>query len=131
MQKLINLYLSWFGSGFSPKAPGTMGTLASLPFIYAWSLLEPHHYLSISLIVILTLTAIYFTEQYQKKNHTHDPNGSSLMKSSECSSLGVLYRHTIPSYGPYALLPSAFLISLKFGPLAILTTGLRMAPEPS
>lgn len=26
--------LSWFGSGYSPKAPGTAGSLASLPF--AW-----------------------------------------------------------------------------------------------
>ncbi len=31
----INLaLLSWFGSGYSPKAPGTAGSLAALPF--AW-----------------------------------------------------------------------------------------------
>lgn len=33
--KIVNLtILSWFGSGYSPKAPGTAGSLAALPF--AW-----------------------------------------------------------------------------------------------
>jgi phosphatidylglycerophosphatase A len=35
--KFINLtLLSWFGSGYSPKAPGTAGSLAALPF--AWGI---------------------------------------------------------------------------------------------
>lgn len=29
-----SLIATWFGSGLSPKAPGTMGTLAALPFAY-------------------------------------------------------------------------------------------------
>ena len=33
--RIFNLtILSWFGSGYSPKAPGTAGSLAALPF--AW-----------------------------------------------------------------------------------------------
>lgn len=30
--------LSWFGTGYSPKAPGTVGSLASLPFAWAISM---------------------------------------------------------------------------------------------
>lgn len=30
----LTLAVTWFGSGLSPKAPGTMGTLAALPFAY-------------------------------------------------------------------------------------------------
>lgn len=34
MKQINLLILSWFGSGYSPKAPGTAGSLAALPF--AW-----------------------------------------------------------------------------------------------
>ncbi len=35
--KILNLtILSWFGSGYAPKAPGTAGSLAALPF--AWGM---------------------------------------------------------------------------------------------
>ncbi len=34
MQTTRRLLLSWFGAGLSPKAPGTAGSLAALPF--AW-----------------------------------------------------------------------------------------------
>ncbi|NKB46070.1 MAG: phosphatidylglycerophosphatase A [Alphaproteobacteria bacterium] len=34
--RILNLtILSWFGSGYSPKAPGTAGSLAALPFAWA------------------------------------------------------------------------------------------------
>lgn len=34
MNFLARLTLSWFGTGYAPKAPGTAGSLAALPF--AW-----------------------------------------------------------------------------------------------
>ncbi len=34
MRQLKRIILSWFGAGYSPKAPGTVGSLAALPF--AW-----------------------------------------------------------------------------------------------
>jgi phosphatidylglycerophosphatase A len=73
MHKLATLYLSWFGSGYSPKAPGTVGTLAALPFIYLWSLLAPPAWLNISLIVVMTLAACLVAEKIQKETQTHDP----------------------------------------------------------
>ena len=73
LHKLFRIYLSWFGSGYFPKAPGTIGTLAALPFIYAWSLLSPSFWLTLTLIIITTLFAIYCAEVIQKASHTHDP----------------------------------------------------------
>jgi phosphatidylglycerophosphatase A len=46
------LLLSWFGCGFSPKAPGTVGTLGALPFawlVYAFA--GPFGLLGFALIV--------------------------------------------------------------------------------
>lgn len=33
-QKYITVMVTWFGSGLLPKAPGTWGSLAALPFIF-------------------------------------------------------------------------------------------------
>ena len=73
LHKLLRVYLSWFGSGYAPKAPGTVGTLASLPFIYAWSLLHPSLLENSLLISLMTLLAIFAAEVIQKASHTHDP----------------------------------------------------------
>ncbi len=35
MHRLNRWLLSWFGAGFSPWAPGTVGSLAALPFAWA------------------------------------------------------------------------------------------------
>lgn len=33
-EKLANFFATWFYSGLLPKAPGTFGTIASVPFVY-------------------------------------------------------------------------------------------------
>jgi phosphatidylglycerophosphatase A len=43
---LIKLYCTWFGAGLSPKAPGTMGSIAALPF--AWGI--AYYYGSLALL---------------------------------------------------------------------------------
>ncbi len=73
LHKLFKVYLSWFGSGYLPKAPGTFGTLASLPFIYAWSLPQPTHLNNFLLITIMTVAAIITAEIIQKASQSHDP----------------------------------------------------------
>jgi len=50
----VHLLAFWFGSGLSPKAPGTAGTVAAIPL---WLLLR---YLSPSLPVYLVLLAVLF-----------------------------------------------------------------------
>ena len=67
------IFLSWFYSGKIPKAPGTMGSLATIPLIYLLHYLEVNIYGLLSLIIVLYLTAVTVTEHIQKKYHLHDP----------------------------------------------------------
>lgn len=70
---LQTLFLSWFYTGKFPKAPGTVGSIATIPFIYLL------HYWGIGLteliilIVGLFIAAVVVTEHVQKKYHLHDP----------------------------------------------------------
>ncbi|MBY0516159.1 MAG: phosphatidylglycerophosphatase A [Bacteriovoracaceae bacterium] len=71
--RILLTYLSWFGSGYAPKAPGTFGTLASLPFIYAWSLLHLNIWINLGVIFLMTLLACLAAENVQKKLNLQDP----------------------------------------------------------
>lgn len=68
MQKL---FLTFFYSGLSPKAPGTMGTLAALPIGVAVL-----YYLDVSTLFLLTIfaTIVGIGEiiKYEKKTGIHD-----------------------------------------------------------
>jgi phosphatidylglycerophosphatase A len=70
---LTVLFLSWFYTGKFPKAPGTVGSLATLPLIYLLAFLDVNIYGLIGLIFFLTVTAIVVTEKVQKTFHLHDP----------------------------------------------------------
>jgi phosphatidylglycerophosphatase A len=67
------LFLSWFYSGKFPKAPGTMGSLASLPLIYLFNYLQFNIYHLLSVIFIFYFTAVWLTEKVQKEFQLHDP----------------------------------------------------------
>ena len=69
----LMLFLSWFYTGKSPKAPGTVGSLATLPLIFLLHYLQINIYSLIGIILALTATAILTTEYVQKKYHLHDP----------------------------------------------------------
>lgn len=69
----VTMFLSWFFAGKFPKAPGTMGSLATLPLIYLLHYLNVNIYSLIALILFLTTLAIIITEKVQKEFHLHDP----------------------------------------------------------
>jgi phosphatidylglycerophosphatase A len=69
----VVLYLSWFYTGKFPKAPGTVGSLATLPLIYLLHFLMINIYSLLALIGSLLISSIILTEQVQKKYHLHDP----------------------------------------------------------
>ena len=52
MRNPVHFLAFGFGSGLSPKAPGTMGTLAALPVWYAAAQLPLAGYLIVLLLVI-------------------------------------------------------------------------------
>ena len=67
------LFLSFFGVGFLPQAPGTWGTLATLPFLYLLGLFNPPFFLFIPFLLILTAGSCFIAEHIQKKYELHDP----------------------------------------------------------
>jgi len=67
------MFLSFFGTGYAPKAPGTVGSLATIPFIYALS------YLNISFTTLCIITSVIFVlacivaDVVQKQEQVFDP----------------------------------------------------------
>jgi len=68
--KIARLIASFFGSGYSPKAPGTMGTLAALPLVYLLSFAGPYFYMAF--IVVLFPIALWAAEVFETASGTHD-----------------------------------------------------------
>ncbi len=62
-----------FGSGLAPKAPGTWGTLAALPFLFLWQLLPWPAYLL--LLLLSFLLGVYVCESATRKLGVHDHGG--------------------------------------------------------
>lgn len=70
---LTMLFLSWFYVGKFPKAPGTMGSLATLPLIYIFHALHFNIYHLLIVISVLFAAAVIVTEKVQIKYGLHDP----------------------------------------------------------
>ncbi len=66
-------YLSVGGIGFIPRAPGTWGSLATLPILWGLGALNFPNFLAIPFIVVLTAGTCYLAETVQKKYQLHDP----------------------------------------------------------
>ena len=66
-------FLSFFGTGFSPKAPGTVGTIATLPFLYYLGRYNIPFFLFIPFLIIITSITCFITDYTQKKLNLHDP----------------------------------------------------------
>lgn len=68
---LQKLFLTFFGAGLSPKAPGTVGTLASLPIGLAIL-----YYLGMetlfTLTIAITIIGIFEINKYEKNTGLHD-----------------------------------------------------------
>lgn len=67
------LFLSFFGVGFLPKAPGTFGTLATLPFLYVLGLFHPPFFFFIPFLLILTAGSSFIADKVQRELNLHDP----------------------------------------------------------
>jgi len=64
------MFVTFFGAGLSPKAPGTMGTLAALPLAYLLLRAGPLWFMGATLT--LTIVAIFASDRYQKLKGGHD-----------------------------------------------------------
>lgn len=69
-QKLNTLFVTLFGVGFSPKAPGTFGTLATIPL---WFLISKAHIIYYMFFVFaLVIAGIFASQYYETYAHKHD-----------------------------------------------------------
>jgi phosphatidylglycerophosphatase A len=69
----VVLFLTWFYSGKFPKAPGTAGSLATLPLIFLLHYLKLNIYGLIGFITLLYVVAVFVTQHVQEKFKLHDP----------------------------------------------------------
>ncbi len=73
LKRLDILFLSFLGSGYLPWAPGTWGTLATLPLLYGLGRFNPPYFLFIPFLVIITIISSFIAESVQKELKLHDP----------------------------------------------------------
>jgi phosphatidylglycerophosphatase A len=59
-----------FGCGYSKKAPGTMGSLAALPFAALVALAGPYFYMAIT--ILLFPIGLWAAEMYERTQSEHD-----------------------------------------------------------
>ncbi len=71
MKAWSKVVATFFGVGLSPKAPGTMGTLATIPL--AWLLLWAGPLYMMGFILIFLPLATYAADLYQKHLKVEDP----------------------------------------------------------
>lgn len=62
-----------FGSGLSPKAPGTVGTLAAIPLYYFMSFMTNVQYLIV--LSVIVIFGVWLCEQSSKLLGVHDHPG--------------------------------------------------------
>lgn len=68
--KLVKTIATFFGSGLSPKIPGTMGTLATVPLVFLLSFLGPYFYMGF--IIFLFPIGLWAAEMYERAKGQHD-----------------------------------------------------------
>ncbi len=66
----IKLFATFFYSGLSPKAPGTVGTLAAIPLVFFAYTLGRESYVAIT--VLLVIFSIFICQLYEQRNEVHD-----------------------------------------------------------
>ncbi len=70
MKNPIHFLALGFGSGLSPKAPGTMGTLAAIPLFLLCSMLPSNYYLLVTLLICAV--GVWICDVASKDAGVHD-----------------------------------------------------------
>jgi phosphatidylglycerophosphatase A len=70
--KICWIIATWFGSGLLPKAPGTWGSLAAIPFVYIISVYSCPYALIFG-IVALFFIGIWASDNIEKSTQMKDP----------------------------------------------------------
>ncbi len=68
------LFLGFFGTGFSPKAPGTVASAATLPFLYFIAYYELPVIFLYPILLLSIIGSGLVAEMFQNKYEVHDPS---------------------------------------------------------
>ena len=67
-------FTSFFGVGFLPKAPGTMASLLTLPFLYALGQSSFPPFFLIPILLLCVIPSCFIMNSIEKKYHVKDPS---------------------------------------------------------
>lgn len=67
------IFCSFFGVGFIKFAPGTWGSLATIPFLYLFGHFEVPSFFLIPFTLVFTVLSCFIADHVQKKYELHDP----------------------------------------------------------
>lgn len=70
LKQILLLIATLWGVGKIPKAPGTWGSLAAIPVVFALMKLGPILYMILTLIFIIL--AIFAADEYERQSAQHD-----------------------------------------------------------
>jgi len=71
MNKIISIFTTLFGIGYSPIAPGTIGSIFSIVFLYFLIKFVSYSFLVIIFLIIL-FTSLKLIEKYSNLLKSHD-----------------------------------------------------------
>lgn len=73
MNIFSRVFLSFFGTGYSPVAPGTVGSAATIPLILLLGAIPSPVVPTVAIIIILTVISCYLAHRAQEQSNSHDP----------------------------------------------------------
>ena len=73
LKKIEIVFLSFFGIGFIRFAPGTWGSLATIPLLFLLNRLNIPPLFFLPTFIFFTLGTCLITEWFQKREQIHDP----------------------------------------------------------
>ena len=68
------VFVSFFGAGFLPKAPGTWGSLAICPVLFGLSQAGAPYFFFIPFLIMATIISCFIAQIAQEKYKVHDPS---------------------------------------------------------
>lgn len=72
IQRINTLLITWFGCGLVPKAPGTMGTLGTVPLAWVLALYTPWSW-RVAIAIVMTVLACFLVGLDQLITTQKDP----------------------------------------------------------
>lgn len=98
--RLHYLLATWFGLGFSPVAPGTVGSLGTVPLCLALSHLDMFE-VNVALIVALSATGAWSAHAVARHRNDEDPG---LVVIDEVAGVLIAFTFVMHSGWPFQLL---------------------------